>query len=307
MVTRASLRLWSVVAVFLFCGGVSAAVRTLEAVKTFDTGLFSFSYPARYEQVPIKNAPHMLLKLKSESGYLGVSVWENAFDASADIWDDRLYGRILNYVSQGEFVSAEKISVETANGKMRCIRTKVNRGEYGVKFLSYILINEGTLYVVGHMLPGCYTKISRTEYEDNLMRSLYFKPVGSSRSKGLDRSAVKAACIAYCKELNSQLPAEVDEITTLYSVAFVGWTFLCTYRVDMDFSVFSDDELKELSDVMREDGKVAARSFFTQGDALSAKAALRELREYGIKMRMNYVDANGRLVISLLYDYRDFE
>lgn len=293
------LRWWCVVAVVLVCESVSAAV------KTFNSGLFTFTYPTTYASVPVKEGSHMAMKLKSENGNLTISVWDGVFKRSADIWDDRLYERLLDYAPPGERVSMEKTWVETANGKMHCIKMKANLSEYRVKFLVYYLINEGSLYVVGHMLPGSYTKTSRTVYEDGLMKGLYFKPVGDTPSQERDRETVKAYFMGLCKELNSQLPAEVDEITTLYAVVFYDWTFFCTYQVDMDFSVFSDEEMKELKQIMYEDGKEVLRSIFTQGDPEWAKVALPGFREYGIKVRVTYKDANGRMIFSLLYDYRD--
>lgn len=73
----------------------------------------------------------------------------------------------------------------------------------------------------------------------------------------------------------------------------------------MDFSVFSDEEMKELKQIIYEDGKEVLRSIFTQGDPEWAKVALPRFREYGIKVRVTYKDANGRMIFSLLYDYRD--
>ena len=238
----------------------------------------------------------MVMKLKSENGNLTISVWDGVFKRAADIWDDRLYERLLDYAPPGERVSMEKTWVETANGKMHCIKMKVNLSVYRVKFLVYYLINEGSLYVVGHMLPGSYTKTSRTVYEDGLMKGLYFKPVGDASSQVRDRETVKAYFMGLCKELNSQLPAEVDEITTLYAVVFYDWTFFCTYQVDMDFSVFSDEAMKELKQIMYEDGKEVLRSIFTQGDAEWAKVVLPGFREYGIKWRVTYRAATGRMV-----------
>ena len=107
------------------------------------------------------------------------------------------------------------------------------------------------------------------------------------------------------KALNSELPAWVDGIMTCDAVVFYDCTFFCTYQVDMDFSVFSDEEMKELKQIMYEDGKEVLRSIFTQGDPEWAKVVLPGFREYGIKVRVTYKDANGRMIFSLLYDYRD--
>ena len=51
-----------------------------------------------------------------------------------------------------------------------------------------------------------------------------------------EKAVVRQQFINFCKDMNQQLPAQVDEITTLNSIAFINWTMTSTYTVDMDAS-----------------------------------------------------------------------
>ena len=58
-----------------------------------------------------------------------------------------------------------------------------------------------------------------------------------------EKAVVRQQFINFCKDMNQQLPAQVDEITTLNSIAFINWTMTSTYTVDIDASDVSAEDM----------------------------------------------------------------
>lgn len=121
------------------------------------------------------------------------------------------------------------------------------------------------------------------------------------------KASIKQAYITTCKEINSQLPIEVDEFTTFTSVTFANWTMTCTYRINADFSSFSTEELKELIAEQREASRTNVKRMLVSGNYNMSEKQMREfMKVTGMKMRMTYRDENGLFIGSILFDYRDF-
>jgi len=66
-----------------------------------------------------------------------------------------------------------------------------------------------------------------------------------------EKAAVRQQYINFCKELNQQLPAQVDEITTLNSIAFMNWTMTATYSVDIDSNDVSSEDMAMFKSAMQ--------------------------------------------------------
>ncbi len=120
------------------------------------------------------------------------------------------------------------------------------------------------------------------------------------------KASVKQSYITACKEINSQLPIEIDDFTTLTSVVFANWTMTCSYRVNADFSSFSSEELKELMTEQRNETLENAKRMLMTGNYASEKQMREFMKITGMKMRMTYRDENGLFIGSILYDYKDF-
>ena len=119
--------------------------------------------------------------------------------------------------------------------------------------------------------------------------------------------SIKQAYTTACKEINSQLPIEVNEFTTLTSVVFADWTMACYYRIDADFSEFSTEELKEIMSEQRETTLGSAKRMLSIGNYnMSAKQMKEFMKVTGMRMRMTYHDKNGLFIGSIMFDYRDF-
>ncbi len=131
--------------------------------------------------------------------------------------------------------------------------------------------------------------------------------LASAQSIAQIKESIRQAYITTCKEINGQLPIEVDEFTTLTSVAFANWTMTCSYRVNADFSGFSTEELKELMVEERELFRANAKRMLVSGNYnMSEKQYEEFLKVTGMRMRMTYRDENGLFIGSILFDYRDF-
>lgn len=280
-----------------------------QSTNTFDSDLLSFTYPANYKEERIENAPHMLIKIASVNEYFSISVWNYAINDDVSIWDEQFYEHALNMPIQGKLLSLDKVLIETKNGEKQCLKIKSN-ADNNMKMLTYLLINEGYLYVLVYTSPGEYTISSTTQESDRLIKGIFFKQIKDNYDTN-DLSHIKAEVKKYytkfCAELNKQLPATVDEVTTLQSVAFIDWTFSCHYAVRMDFADYSDSEIKDIMRTLKKNNKDRVKYLLTRGYNSKEGGLIQMMQNYGLKIRQHYVDENGITIGSILYDYKDFE
>lgn len=109
------------------------------------------------------------------------------------------------------------------------------------------------------------------------------------------------------KELNEQLPAQIDELTTMYSVMLNGNALNYNYKVDFDSSWFSEKEIQEILDEIRKNQKESIKLLFQQNeDKLPVSEWIRLYRELGIKYHFNYIDINGKVFGKIILDFEEF-
>jgi hypothetical protein len=122
-----------------------------------------------------------------------------------------------------------------------------------------------------------------------------------------EKAAIKQQYINFCKELNQQLPAQVDEMTTLNSMAFMNWTLTATYVVDIDANDVSLEDMASFKDAMHDTFKETAQKMFASGSYQVSRAKFRALMKVvGLKFRAIYKDAYNNFMFSVLLDYTDF-
>ncbi|MGN0231760.1 MAG: hypothetical protein ACI4A8_06075 [Muribaculaceae bacterium] len=212
-----------------------------QSSKTFDCGLFSLEYPICYNFSPIKNAPHMVLKLESKNSYLSVSYWDKGFEPGTDIWDDVFVDMYNDLpVENGERLSVTRETLHTKGGKVKCIkimsnmRQKVHNQAANFKMLSYIIINNEYLFVFNFCDIGQYKPGEKTTKCDNLMKGLRFKSVS------LPQVDFKSDLLETVKILNAQCPIQADECTIFKQVMLVGETIMINTFIPTECYEFVD-------------------------------------------------------------------
>lgn len=286
----------------------------LLAQKTFDSGLLSFTYPSYFKNSPINNAPHMMLKLESDKYFFSISSWDYGIDESVDAWDDSIYKSYKGF-SPGEskFISIEKALLYTKTGEEHCLKIKTNscKNEVKLRTLFYLIIKNGYLFTFAFLSDGQYTVKTPTTYTDNIMKGLAFKNMRKDKISTTPpqeiKDKLKDIYMSFCKELNSQTPLYVDEITTLNSAVFIDWTMMFTYKVAIDANDFAETELKLMMNTMREYGKNNAKDLLRRGSYnLNNNDFMQLMKAVGLRFRMTYIDINNVPMGSIVYDYKDF-
>lgn len=286
------------------------------AQKTFNHELLSFTYPSYFKESPIKNAPHMILKLESEKYLFSISYWNYNLDESIDVWNDDIYNRYKGFIpdKNANFVSIEKVLIKTKNSTEHCLKIKTNTTKNNIKLktLFYIMKKGSCLFVFTFLSEGSYTTKTSTTYTDNIMKGLLLKNIiknEHSNTISLEtKNKIKNRYIAICREMNAQLPVKVDEITTLNSILFINWTITCTYKTDIDVNDYTDSEIKEINKTLYDEGKDLTKNFLMKVSSdFSIKDLSEFMRTFNLKFRRNYTDINNKFICSIVYDYNDFK
>ena len=203
--------------------------------KSFECEYFSFEYPQSFKQIPINNAPNMLLKLQSDDYYFSASYINTGISGDLDLWNDEVF----EYYSEklkgsGVIINKAKETLETKSGNYRCMKimTNLNKRNQGkdvnLRMLSYVMIFNGDLFIFSFMSNGQYIKTSPTTYPQNVMKGIKFK---SSLSSNFDDSNFKDYLIDVVKSLNAQCPIEADECTTFLQAILSGRTIIIKTRI----------------------------------------------------------------------------
>lgn len=207
---------------------ISVLAINAQTTKTFDCGLLSFEYPSNFKNIPIQQAPHMILKLESQDYFFSISCWEKGYGDDVTAWNDEVYEMYKQFsVENGILISISKESLPTKGGNVKCLKVlyNINKNVQGhelkMKNASYIVINNGYLYVFNFASDGEYHKNSNTTYTDNLLKGLKLK---TSAPKGLDYD--EDYLMVVVNSLNAQCPFDVDECTIIDRVMLSGTTVI---------------------------------------------------------------------------------
>ena len=131
--------------------------------------------------------------------------------------------------------------------------------------------------------------------------------VQAQRPSVKEQMEIKQNYMNFCKDLNQQLPIQVDDYTKFYAISFVNWTMTAYYQLDVDSDDFSENELIELHGELRSAFKESARRMFASGNYdLKRDEWKWFMRGTGMKFSANYKDAYGRPMLNITLDYSDF-
>ena len=110
-----------------------------------------------------------------------------------------------------------------------------------------------------------------------------------------------------CQDANKQLPLQVDEITTCYSVTFVNWTFTSKFKVLLSIDDLTDEEIAEIKKESYLLAKQNARRMLESGAYGTNRTDYRWLmKTLGLKYIRSYFDINGNFLFDTTFDYNDF-
>ena len=253
-----------------------------QSVKTFDCGLFSFEYPTSFKSIPIQSAPHMVLKLESANYIFSASYWDKGLAPDVSIWDDEIYYHYKqNPFDDGTLVGITKESIQTKGGVKRCLKLKSNMyrrvqgKDVNLKMVTYLMLQNGYLFVFAFVSEGKYTKDSQTAYPDKIMKGLRLKKPSQVNTTDFDSYLIEVV-----KKLNAQCPIKVDRCTTNQLVLLSGKTIMIkTLIEDSCNSLVDYDEFK----------KKMCENFSLSLD----------------KAFVRYLDKNGYSLVYMIYNEND--
>ena len=198
----------------------------------FENSVIKFTYPAKYKDTKIENAPHMIVKLESDDALISISRWDNNIGDDVDAWNDELYNNYNSVLS--DLVLLEKVVLRTKNENFRALKTYINTNENGLDmgFISFTFIKGGDVYVASSLLPRTLTKTSSSKLTEEVLYGLEFKDKKENHQEYKTVEEFENAYIELMKEINKSLPVQVDEITTLFGAINIGKTLFYKYSVE---------------------------------------------------------------------------
>lgn len=222
-----------------------------QSMKKADNGLFSFTYPARFKNAPIINAPHALFKIEDKEYQIIASAWDKGYEPGTDICSDYFYNIVGNMpIPNGKVLCVNRKLLQTEGGKVKCLRavSELNQrlstsGEiYRTTMISYLFIKDKYLCTFT-FLPLSNFHSKDTLVCDKLMTGLEVK---SSNYQMETEDEFENGIIEQINIINKQLPIKVDECTTYTNLLLVGKTIIVKGVINnsceglIDFELFKE-------------------------------------------------------------------
>lgn len=122
------------------------------------------------------------------------------------------------------------------------------------------------------------------------------------------KNNIESQYIAFCTQLNKQLPIRVDDVTLLKAVAFINWTMTCHYSIEIDADNYEASELKDFLNTIRIGQKEQIPRMIANGNYQFTQPELYEyLKLTGLKFRFVYRDINNKQIGAYNFNYNDFQ
>lgn len=219
------------------------------SLKKFENELLLFSYPDRFYPQKINNAPHMVLKLKSDNALLTIGQWDYNLASSVDVWDVAEYCK-KNVMPGTQLVDVKKMILETSDGGIHCVKLITNAAFGGniTGYLVYYIVHKGCLINFGYMMDHIVDKSASTDDIDKLFVGLKLKGGNDNRLGNVFYVGdFKDKIIELCKNINSQCPIKTNDIMELVCMYYSNNMITCKYIVDNDIAEYIDNDwAKEL-------------------------------------------------------------
>lgn len=113
--------------------------------------------------------------------------------------------------------------------------------------------------------------------------------------------------LTFCKDLNTQLPIRIDELTTLNSVLYSSWNISFHYYVEININDYCESDLKDFMREIKTSQKQQISNMFINGNYNITQEDFRKLCKCtDLKFRFVYYDINRTMIGANVFDYRDF-
>ena len=269
----------------------------------FENSIIKLIYPSTFQATKPQDAPHMILKLESETSVLTISRWEYGIDKSMDVWNDEIYDRYRNGLPNTNCVLSEKVTLQTHYETLRAIKTYANIGDRvnEIGSISYLIIKNGDLFVITFNEPIVLTNQSSSKHIDNILYWLLIKDKVDSSQKELQQSIeeFESYVIKNLTKVNQSLPMQVDEFTTLFCVTNIGKTLLFKYRIDSSIVDLLDNEW---ATTYKQNTLIAMLSSVPNAEEYASYMA-----RSSIKMTYLFYDQNDNLIKTVHLTPNDFK
>lgn len=142
----------------------------------------TYEYPTGFHEMRINNAPHMLCKIGNGKYIISVSEWEYSEPIQLNVWSDEYQERAKSISTRdgSRFVKMDKSTIPSGE---KCLKVFANKstahGE--LKILTYVVVDNGNLYVFCVISQGSYSQRSIGQEEHSFFTGLRFRsPVSTS-------------------------------------------------------------------------------------------------------------------------------
>jgi hypothetical protein len=121
------------------------------------------------------------------------------------------------------------------------------------------------------------------------------------------KTEIEAQLLKFCKQLNQQLPVELDDFTVLQSVIYTNWVITALYTIKLDSELFTEAEKTKLMDELRTEMTKEIPTAICQGiPEFSTEEVYDIMKQTKLKVRYIYQDINSKTFGVIQWDYRDF-
>lgn len=122
------------------------------------------------------------------------------------------------------------------------------------------------------------------------------------------RSLIDEQLKAMCVEMNKQCPMQVDEVTTLMSSFYTNKSVQHNYRINIDSSSLSAQQIEYLRQSMKKKQVKSMKYLMVDAntDLMTREEWIRLYKELGIQFVYNMRDNKGIVFVTVIVDYNDF-
>ena len=123
------------------------------------------------------------------------------------------------------------------------------------------------------------------------------------------RPMIEEQLNAMCVEMNKQCPMQVDEVTTLMSSLYTNKSVQHNYRINIDSSLLSAQQIEYLRQSMKKKQGESMKYLMVDANAdlMPRDEWIRLYKELGIQFIYNMRDNKGVVFGRVIVDYKDFK
>lgn len=121
------------------------------------------------------------------------------------------------------------------------------------------------------------------------------------------RHEIQAGLLSMSNQLNSQSPLRIDETTVLMSTTAVNYSIIHNYRVDINSSEGSNEQISTFIEMMKRKQSQSMKQLMVEAnlDMMSKDEWIRLYKELGMEFIYNMRDNQGVVFGSIRLTYKD--